>query len=236
MVLAVMGADANAARPAAGSAGAVPAVALALNPSWKSLTPAQQDVLRPLASEWDQLDSAHKGKWLEIANRFPQLAPEHQQRLRDRMAAWTRMSPAERQQARISYQRASELRAAEQQPHLQAKWEAYQALSPEQKQRLAERAAEKAAEKASAAKPGAAAPARGDRVTLRSTPAAMTLVPQPAPAVIQARPGATTLLLTQRAEPAATATSAPTGRPLRSPREAGLDPHTLRPQPASGSR
>lgn len=221
-----------------------------LSPSWASLTPAQKECLAPLQPEWDRLDSALKGKWLEIAARYPKLSPEHQQRLRERMVAWTRLSPAERQKARIGFQHAGDLRSEEQASRLQAKWEAYQALSPEMRQRLAERAAEKAsgqrpgpegATLKADAKPGKAAALRVPP-TSAGLPPALTLS-NTGPTVLLARPGASTVLLTQR-PPApltgAAALSGPVGaavggtvRPLRSPREGHLNPQTLLPQPAA---
>ncbi|UXH77116.1 DUF3106 domain-containing protein [Roseateles amylovorans] len=218
------------------------AAALALSPNWASLTPAQKDALAPLSREWDQLDSALKGKWLEIAARYPKLSDEHQQRLRERMVEWTRMSPTERQKARIGYQRASELRGEDQQSRLQAKWEAYRALPPEKRQELAdraERAAEKASERASEKMSAEAPAARAKhRPPLAPIQRAPLTVNSTGPTVVQARPGATTVLLTQRAEPALTSASAAGGAVLRlrSPREAGLDPHTLLPLPKGASR
>lgn len=222
-----------------------------LSPSWASLTPAQKECLAPLQPEWDRLDSALKGKWLEIAARYPKLSQEHQQRLRERMVAWTRMTPAERQKARIGYQHAGELRSEEQASRLQAKWEAYQALSPESRQRLAERAAEKA----SGHRPGKddkalqADAAPGKTAASLLVPAPSAGLPPPltlsnsGPTVMLARPGATTVLLTQRPPSAltrATALGGPVGaalggtvRPLRSPREGHLNPQTLLPQPAA---
>lgn len=240
---------ASAVKTASSAAPGTPTSSL-LSPSWASLTPAQKECLAPLQPEWDRLDSALKGKWLEIAARYPKLSPEHQQRLRERMVAWTRMTPAERQKARIGYQHAGELRSEEQASRLQAKWEAYQALSPESRQRLAERAAEKA----SGHRPGKdgkvlqADAVPGTTAALRA-PAPSTGLPPPVtlsnsgPTVMLARPGATTVLLTQRT-PAALAGAAALGgpvgaavggtvRPLRSPREGHLNPQTLLPQPAA---
>ncbi|MDH0864278.1 DUF3106 domain-containing protein [Mitsuaria sp. GD03876] len=198
--------------------------------TWASLSASQKEALAPLSKEWDQLDGARKGKWLEIAARYPTLPAEHQQRLRERMVEWTRMSPAERQRARIGYQHAGELRAPEQESQLRAKWEAYQALPPEKRQRLAERAAEKA----SAVGHDAPAPVRSTRANapIQRAPLSATT----GPTIVQALPGATTVLLTQRAEPALPGASAAPGRPLRSPRDANLDPNTLLPRRNGASR
>lgn len=246
----VAGSASGAISTSTGTGGTTSTTTSLLSPTWASLTPVQKECLAPLQSEWDRLDSALKGKWLEIAARYPKLSPEHQQRLRERMVAWTRLSPAERQKARIGYQHAGDLRSEEQASRLQAKWEAYQALSPEMRQRLAERAAEKASGhsgKDHSAKPAHAAP--GTAATLLAAPTATGLPPpltlsNSGPTVMLARPGATTVLLTQRppaARAGAAAVSGPLGagvsggtvRPLRSPREGHLNPQTLLPQPAA---
>ena len=49
-------------------------------------------------------------------------------------------------------------------------------------------------------------------------------------------PGATTVLMTQRADPPLPGASAAPGRPLRAPSEAGLNPHTLLPRRTGASR
>ncbi len=200
--------------------------ALVLGQNWVSLSASQKEALAPLSKEWDQLDGARKGKWLEIAARYPTLPPEHQQRLRERMVEWTRMSPTERQRARIGYQHAGELRTPEQESRLREKWDAYQALPPEKRQRLVELAAEKA----SAAGREAPAPSRA-KTPIQRTPLTATT----GPTIVQALPGATTVLMTQRAEPARPGASA-SSRPLRSPRDARLDPNTLLPRRDGVSR
>lgn len=196
--------------------------------NWASLSASQKEALAPLSKEWDQLDGARKGKWLEIAARYPTLPPEHQQRLRERMVEWTRMSPVERQRARIGYQHANELRVPEQETRLREKWDAYQALPPEKRQRLVERAAEKAS---AAGRDASPAPSRA-KAPIQRTPLTATT----GPTIVQALPGATTVLMTQRAEPPLPGASAAPGRPIRSPREAKLDPDTLLPRRDAASR
>jgi len=202
--------------------------ALTSSQNWASLSASQKEALAPLSKEWDQLDGARKGKWLEIAARYPTLPVEHQQRLRERMVEWTRMSPAERQRARIGYQHANELRAPEQEARMREKWDAYQALPPEKRQRLVERAAEKAS---AAGRDVPAAPTRA-KAPIQRTPLTATT----GPTIVQAQPGATTVLMTQRAQPPLPGASAARGRPIRSPRDAKLDPDTLLPRRDAASR
>ena len=177
----------------------LPTASLVGDQRWGSLSPAQQAVLAPLADEWDGLDAARKSKWLEIAARFHTLTPEQQARLRERMIAWTRMSPAERQQARVGFQSNPQLRDEKlQSEKLQSKWEAYQALTPEERQALAQKGAEKAAQKRADPKAAAQAKkplsgAKSDFVPPKQSAAPVAV----APSVLQARPGVSTVLITQ---------------------------------------
>lgn len=166
-------------------------------PTWARLTPAQKEILLPLQQDWDALDAARKSQWLEVATRFSGLPAQEQSRVQERMREWTRLSPAERQQARISFQGAKKINADER----QAKWEAYQALPQEQRQQLADKAAKKLENQAS--KPAKT----GLLAQTSSTPQAKSnLVPKAtssqapkavAPSLLQAKPGATTVLMTQ---------------------------------------
>jgi Protein of unknown function (DUF3106) len=104
-------------------------------PVWSSLSAEQRGVLGPLASDWDNMDADRKQKWLEIANRFPTMPAARQERVQQRMGEWARMSPQQRTEARSNFQRSKQLPSEER----QAQWEAYRALSPEERQALAER-------------------------------------------------------------------------------------------------
>lgn len=206
----VPAAAASAAAPASAVPPVLPAVpkplpsaSLVGNQQWANLTPAQQAVLAPLASEWDGLDAARKSKWLEIAARFHTLTPEQQARLRERMIDWTRMSPTERQQARVGFQSNPQLRDDKlQSEKLQSKWEAYQALTPEERQALAQKGAEKAAQKHPNAKSGTEAgrPLSGAK-SANQPPRQVAAPVAVAPSVLQARPGVSTVLITQRPRP-----------------------------------
>lgn len=218
-------ASASAAPPPTGTA------ALVLSPNWASLTPQQREVLAPLEKDWEQFDESSKGKWMEIAVRYPKLPSDHQRRLRERMVEWSRMSPAQRQSARVGYQRASELKSEDQQSRLRAKWDAYQALSPEERQKLAERAAEKTPRRTGASGVASTGPSHA---SIRRDPLPVSTA---GPTVVQALPGATTVLMTQRLGPPLPAVaSASAAGPLRSPRESRLDPHTLLPRPPQATR
>lgn len=167
-------------------------------PAWRSLSAEQRNVLKPLEREWAGIDASRKQKWMEIAARYPKLPPDEQKRISGRMSAWAGMTPTERGQARLNYQEARQVTPQER----QARWEAYQALSPDEKRRLATR-------------PVPPSPAKTGDTTRRpngrdATQDKSNLVPNPAyaaprkaiaPTVVQAQPGATTSLVTKRPAP-----------------------------------
>lgn len=168
---------------------------------WSDLKPTQQDALRPLEREWATIEPRSKQKWLLLATRFPKLTAAEQSRVQERMSAWTRLTPRERGEARLNFQEAKQLPTEDR----QARWKAYESLSPEQKQQLAARAAPRAAADASAK--AASAGARSEKP---GPQAKSNIVPNPtftapptavAPTVVQARPGATTTLITKRPTP-----------------------------------
>lgn len=171
--------------------GGQPAAALRIErgPAWSELSLAHQSALAPLKQHWAGLDADRKAKWLVVAQRFPSLPQPERQRMQARMAEWAAMTPAERGRARRNFQEWRNL------PHedRQALWEAYRALPDEQKLELAQRAKPvvKAAEAASSVK--------GKRpVAVNPAPA---IVKPVSPTVVQARPGATTNLVTKAPSP-----------------------------------
>ena len=99
-------------------------------PAWSELSPAQQQVLAPLASEWDKMDSTRRRKWLGIAQRYPKMTPQQQQRLQQRMTDWVKLSPEERRAARERYQRLKKL-PPDKRKQVSKQWEEYQqSLAP----------------------------------------------------------------------------------------------------------
>nr|WP_259371943.1 DUF3106 domain-containing protein [Caldimonas mangrovi] len=159
--------------------------------SWRELTPAQRLALGPLEREWPRIDAARKRKWLEIAARFPSMNAQERARLQDRMTEWARLSPQERLTARMNYREAKDVSPQER----LSSWEAYQALSEDERRQLARKAARERA--ANAKKPAGKAASKGGAQQAKSASP-----PKPvAPAVLQARPGATTTSITKRPAP-----------------------------------
>ncbi len=106
-------------------------------PSWAELTPQQQQSLAPLATTWRVLGEAHKRKWLAVSANYPTMPPAEQGLLHSRMTEWAALSPQQRTLARLNFAEAQKVAPQDK----RAKWEAYQALSPEEKRKLAAGAA-----------------------------------------------------------------------------------------------
>ena len=108
-----------------------------VGPPWSSLTTRQKEALYPLANRWALLSEAQKRNWLNLAAGFHALPSEEQAKMLERITDWANLSAQQRSQARLNYATAAKLRADDR----RAQWEAYQALSAEEKKRLAARAA-----------------------------------------------------------------------------------------------
>lgn len=199
--------------PASAPLAATPSPASAKAPTeqdvrWRDLKPAQQASLKPLERDWAGIDSTRKQKWLQLAARFPKMSTAEQARVQARMTDWARLTPLERGQTRLNFQEAAQLPVQDR----QARWDAYQALPPEQKRQLAARATPGApASGVDVSRRATAAETRPDRATGRD-PAQVksNIVPNPAlanrpkavsPTVVRASPGATTTMISKRPMP-----------------------------------
>lgn len=121
----------------------------AIKPDWQDLTPLQQTSLQPLAEKWTTLGETQKRKWIAIAANYPKLAPAEQTKLHSRMTEWVSLSQQQRAQARLNFAESKKLTPTQK----AATWNAYQALSPEEKQKLARAAQPKTSGAAAAVKP-----------------------------------------------------------------------------------
>lgn len=121
--------------------------------AWNRLSDRQQAALQPLAPVWSQISPNRKRKWIALSADFDRLSAAEKSTLHGRMREWAALSNAERNRARLNFAETRTLSGDER----KAQWEAYQALTPAQKQQLAKQAASRP--------PSGAAPA----VTQRST-------------------------------------------------------------------
>lgn len=173
--------------PRAGSTktSSAPKPAATAKSAWKDLTPGQQQALKPLAERWNSLPAERKRKWLAISRNYPSLPPAEQAKLHSRMSEWVSLSQQQRTQARLNFVETKKLT-----PEQKAEqWQAYQALSPEERKKLAAKAPSKPAGVA-VVKPGSPhklanvpvkrhAPIKGARLAAANHPVQQnTLLPQ----------------------------------------------------------
>ena len=155
---------------------------------WQALTPAQREALAPLERDWPAIDAPRKQKWIALAARFKTLPPEERARINERMIEWAKPH------ARRARPGAAALRGSPQvpAPDRSARWQAYQALPPEQRQQFAARAASAASGTRDAGAEAAPRPARDSKEAKSNVVPnpALAQPPRPvAPTVVQAAPG-----------------------------------------------
>jgi len=169
--------------------------ALSVPPAtWGGLTPKQQALLAPLERDWADISDSQRSKWLSATPTLATMSGEEIKRVHDRIRDWTLLSASERVNARIGFQVAKQLTAEQR----QARWEAYQALPLAERQALADKGM--ARRQAEAAPPVRAPKSLAAQAKSNIVPAAPKLVaPTPvAGSLVQAKPGATTVLMTRK--------------------------------------
>jgi len=183
----------SAARPVLAASAAKLAAKPRTKPLWVELTPPQQQALVPLAPKWDTLSETQKRKWLALSQNFPKMSGAEQAKLHSRMTEWVALSPQQRTQARLNFGQTQQLSPDDK----KAKWEAYQALPPEEKNKLAARAAKPPATAA------AVKPIPTDKLAI--APKQVHKHNGPAPKVAVAPPAASRPALPAASQPAAPA-------------------------------
>ena len=116
---------------------------------WESLSAGQKTALSPLQGAWNGLSDGQRRKWLAIAKTYPELGAVEQEKMHGRMLEWAALSPKDRELARLNYAQTKSLPKSDR----AATWEAYQALSADERQKLAEGAKTKPVGAAVALKP-----------------------------------------------------------------------------------
>ena len=117
--------------------------------AWGALSDVQKLALAPLSGTWSSLSDGQRRKWIAIAQSFPNLTPADQQKLHSRMVEWAALTPKDRALARLNFAQTK----AVAKPDRAANWEAYQALTDEEKKNLAASVAVKPTGAALAPKP-----------------------------------------------------------------------------------
>ena len=118
-------------------------------PGWADLSAPERQSLEPLREVWPTLSQGHRRKWQALAKNYPQMAESDRQRLHSRMVDWAALSPTAREQARVNFAETKKLPVDAR----AATWEAYQALSEEEKKALLVAASKKPAGAAVAPRP-----------------------------------------------------------------------------------
>lgn len=139
--------------PAVSKPAAAPLPQPTAGSSWHRLGQSQRQALAPLATAWDSLNPAHKRKWLEVSKNFPTLGQIEQAKMHERMTEWAALKPQERAQARLNFGKTAEISKELTPAEKLAKWQAYQALPPEQRQELSDKAKTRPLGAAPAVKP-----------------------------------------------------------------------------------
>lgn len=111
--------------------------------AWSKLTSSQREALAPLESNWPEMEEHRRRKWVKIADRFHQLSAEQQATAQERMLEWASLPASDRRQARAAFGGVTEAIAEDVRV---MKWNEYQKLSPQEKQRLIELAQQKVAQ------------------------------------------------------------------------------------------
>jgi hypothetical protein len=152
VLLAALFVSSVAAQTAATPGGSAPMTAptqLAPTDSWPSLTAKQKVSLAPLEKSWNSLSEGQRRKWLAISESYPGLGPSEQEKLHSRMAEWAALSPKDREAARLNFAQSKSVAKSDR----AANWEAYQALTPQEREKLAQGAKSKPVGAAIAVKP-----------------------------------------------------------------------------------
>ena len=116
---------------------------------WTELSSSHKDALAPLANRWDLMSEVQKRQWLTLTSGFDSLSEDEQHKMLSRMTEWANLSAQQRSQARLNFAATSALSPDDK----RAQWEAYLALSEEEKKRLAAKASRKTFGAAVAVKP-----------------------------------------------------------------------------------
>ena len=106
-------------------------------PAWAELTADQQMILAPLRDDWANLPAERRRAWIGIAKRYPGMSSKEQERVQRRMQRWAALTPEQRQRARENYRRIAKQRAEKKNAKLAERWAEYQALPPDERDRLA---------------------------------------------------------------------------------------------------
>src|SRR6185312_10186226 len=91
--------------------------------AWNSLTPAQRDVLAPLAQEWNTMPPHRQQHMLEKSEQWVNLPPAKREQARENQRLFRQLPPGQREQLHAAYQRFQQL-PPERRAQLMRQWHA----------------------------------------------------------------------------------------------------------------
>lgn len=84
-------------------------------PAWQAMTPMQQQILAPVATQWAGMSDVQRTRLLAVAAKYPKLKPEEQVRFQRRLATWSNLTKEQRELARQNYKKLKQLPPQKQQ-------------------------------------------------------------------------------------------------------------------------
>lgn len=125
------------------------------------------------------MGEGQRRKWIAIAKNYPTLSEADQKKLHSRMVDWANLSPADRELARLNF---AQTKSVPKEDRV-ANWEAYKALSNEEKQELAASATAKHVGVAVSPKPASSGKLAKVPVTRHTTEQQRSALLSAAPAI-----------------------------------------------------
>lgn len=93
---------------------------------WQALSPAEQEILKPLAGKWASMRYEERERWRILAEHYQQMSPTEQKRIEKRMQRWAEASSRQRHIARDAYRKFKGKKPAEKEQTIVA-WHNYAA-------------------------------------------------------------------------------------------------------------
>lgn len=94
-------------------------------PEWRLLTPTQQQILAPLASQWAGMSELQRSRLIAVAEQYPKMTPEARLRFQKRIKTWALLTREQREEARENYRRLKRLPRKEREA-IKQRWQAKQ--------------------------------------------------------------------------------------------------------------
>lgn len=101
--------------------------------AWEQLSDRQKEALLPLKSMWPTLSLAQQDKWRLVASSFQSKSTLEQRRIRSRMEAWARLTPQQQDQARLAFLEGAT--TYDRRRRIE-RWNAYRQLPPDQRPKV----------------------------------------------------------------------------------------------------